>query len=168
MNESAAETANSTQPAQIKDLDQQIASQKARLAEQERLLHSARLRFHSYSNAGLYAFENRERRAELWHKIVEQPHHKYLDSGELPDGSIVDLVLDPNDESKTKFICYEAPQNQGDQPQIAYSEILADNHHAYLPPEVGPNLLKSIRMPIEAEPYESLNQLISGISKLIL
>jgi hypothetical protein len=168
MNEGATRATNSTQPAQIKDLDQQIASKKAHLAEQERLLHSARLRFHSYSNAGLYAFENRERRAELWHKIVEQPHHKYLDSGHLPDGSIVDLVLDPADESKTKFICFEPPQDESEEPQIGYSEILADNHHAYLPPEVDPNLLKSIRMPVEAAPYESLNQLISDISQLIL
>src|SRR5262245_2166413 len=170
MNESATDTPNSAQPIETNQLDHEIASKKARLAEQERLLHSARLRFHSYSNAGLYAFENRERRAALWHKIVEQPHHKYLDSGHLPDGSIVDLVLDPDDESKIKFICFEAPENEGhnEDPQIAYSEILADNHHAYLPPQVDSNLLKSIRMPIEAEPYESLNQLITDISQLTL
>src|SRR5215510_7321445 len=126
MNESAAESPNSAQPIETNDLDQEIAAKRAHLAEQNRLLHSARLRFHSYSNAGLYAFENRERRAELWHKIVEQPHHKYLDSGHLPDGTIVDLVLDPADESRLKFICFEPPENEGhnEDPQIAYSEIL--------------------------------------------
>jgi hypothetical protein len=172
MSDCAAEDANFPQTTQTEDLSQQIAAQKARLAEQERLLHSVRLRFKAYSNASLYAFERRERRAELWHKIVEQPHEKYLDSGHLPDGSsaIVDLVLDPADESKVKFICYEPAENEGhkEAPQIAYSEILADSRHAYLPPQVDPNLLTSIRMPIQAEPYESLQQLISGISTLIL
>jgi hypothetical protein len=172
MPDCAAEDANFPQTTQTEDLSQQIAAQKARLAEQERLLHSARLRFKAYSNASLYAFERRERRAELWHKIVEQPHEKYLDSGHLPDGSnaIVDLVLDPADESKVKFICYEPAENEGhkEAPQIAYSEILADSGHAYLPQQVDPNLLTSIRMPRQAEPYESLQQLISAISTLIL
>src|SRR5262249_37990329 len=155
MHERAAKATNFTQPIETNDLDQEIASKKARLAEQERLLHSARLRFHSYSNAGLYAFENRDRRAELWHKIVEQPHHKYLHPGQLPDGSIVDLVPDPADESKIRFICYEPPETEGhkEEPQIAYSEILASSNHAYLPPEVDSDLLRSIRMPIEAAAY---------------
>jgi hypothetical protein len=80
----------------------------------------------------------------------------------------VDLVLDADDESKVKFICFEPPEKEGDQPQVAYSEILTSSNHAYLPPEVDPSLLKSVRLPIEAGPYESLNQLISGISQLIL
>jgi hypothetical protein len=172
MSDCTADSANPTQTTQTEDLDQQIAAQKARLAEQERLLYAARLRFNAYSNASLYAFERRERRAELWHKIVEQPHEKYLDSGQLPDGScaVVDLVLDPNDESKTKFIYYEPAENEGhkEAPQIAYSEILADSGHAYLPQQVDPNLLTSIRMPVEAQPYESLPKLISAISTLIL
>jgi hypothetical protein len=168
MSDCATEDANSMQAAQTEDLNQQIAGQKARLAEQERLLHSARLRYRNYSDASLFAFEERERRQDLWAKIIEQPHHKYLDSGHLPDGSIVDLILDANDESKTKFICYQPPQEKDGEPQIAYSEILASSGHAYLPPQFDPNLLRSIRIPVEAEPYESLAQLISEISKLIL
>jgi len=182
MPDCATEDANSTQPEQIKDLDQQITAKKAELAEHERLARSAGLRFRAYSDAGLYAFEERQHRQELWAKIVEQPHHKYLDSGELRNDAgsgcgarvIVDLVLDPDDESKTKFICYQPPENEdpaenkGEAPQLAYSEILADNHHAYLPQQVDANLLKSIRMPVDAEPYESLAQLISDISHLIL
>jgi hypothetical protein len=174
MSDCAAEDANSMQPTQTEDLEQQIATQKARLAEQERLLHSARLRYRNYSDASLFAFEERERRQDLWAKIIEQPHHKYLDSGELTDGSgagaIVDLVLDLNDESKTKFICYGPSESEGhkEAPQISYSEILADSSRAYLPQQVDSNLLKSIRMPVEAEPYESLDQLISDISQLIL
>jgi hypothetical protein len=170
MYESAAEDANSTQPEQIKELDQQIAAQKARLTEQERLLHAARMRYRAYSDASLFAFESRERRAELWHKIVEQPNEKYLDSGELPNGCIVDLVLDAADHAKTKFICWQPSESEGhkEDPQIIYSEILADSGHAYLPPQVDPNLLRSIRMPIEAEPYSSLNELITSIATLIL
>jgi hypothetical protein len=170
MSDCAAEDANNTQTTQTEDFDQQIAAQKARLADQERLLHAARMRYRAYSDASLFAFESRERRAELWHKIVEQPNEKYLDSGELPNGCIVDLVLDAADHAKTKFICWQPPENEGhkEDPQIAYSEILADSGHAYLPEQVDPNLLRSIRMPIEAEPYESLAQLISDISALIL
>jgi hypothetical protein len=174
MYESAAEDANSTQPEQIKDLDQQIASKKAALVENELLARSARMRYRAYSDASLFAFEERERRQDLWAKIIEQPHHKYLDSGELTDGSgagaIVDLVRDLNDESKTKFICYGPSESEGhkEAPQISYSEILADSSRAYLPQQVDSNLLKSIRMPVEAEPYESLDQLISDISQLIL
>jgi hypothetical protein len=170
MSDCATEDANSVQPAQTEDLDQQIAAQKARLVEQERLLHSARMRYRAYSDASLFAFESRERRAELWHKIVEQPNEKYLDSGELPNGCIVDLVLDAADHAKTKFICYQPPENEGpkEDPQLIYSEILADSGHAYLPPQVDPNLLRSIRMPIEAEPYSSLNELITSIATLIL
>jgi hypothetical protein len=174
MYEDVTDTANPTQTAETTDLDQQIAAQKARLAEQERLLHSARLRYRNYSDASLFAFEERERRQDLWAKIIEQPHHKYLDSGELTDGSgagaIVDLVLDLNDDSKTKFICYGPSESEAhkEAPQISYSEILADSSRAYLPQQVDSNLLKSIRMPVEAEPYESLDQLISDISQLIL
>jgi hypothetical protein len=170
MSDCAAEDANSTQTTQTEDLDQQIAAQRARLADQERLLHAARMRYRAYSDASLFAFESRERRAELWHKIVEQPNEKYLDAGQLPNGCIVDLVLDADDTSKTKFICYQPPENEGhkEDPQIIYSEILANSGHAYLPQQVDPNLLKSIRMPIEAEPYGSLAQFISDISTLIL
>jgi hypothetical protein len=162
------DSANPTQPIENNNLDEQIASKQARLADQNRLVNSARLRFHAYSDGAVLAFEERQRRAELWAKIVEQPQHNYLDSEELPDGSIVDLVLDPKHNSKLKFICFEPPQTESDQPQIAYSEILADSGHAYLPQQVDPNLLKSIRMPAEAEPYESLPQLITAISQLIL
>jgi hypothetical protein len=128
------------------------------------------MRFHAYSDGSLFAYEERQRRQELWAKIIEQPHHKYLDSGHLPDGCIVDLVLDADDTSKTKFICWQPPENDGhkEDPQIIYSEILADSGHAYPPPQVDPNLMKSVRMPIEAEPYESLALLISDISTLIL
>jgi hypothetical protein len=87
MSESTPEVQNSVQPAQTTDLDQQIAAQKVRLADQERLLHAARMRYRAYSDASLFAFESRERRAELWHKIVEQPNEKYLDAGQLPDGA---------------------------------------------------------------------------------
>ena|SRR5690242_11218709 len=97
MIENGIGTPDSTQAAQIKDLDQQIAAKKARLAEHNRLAHSARLRFHAYSDASVLAHEERHRRQELWAKIVEQPHHHYLDAGQLSDGSIVDLVLDAGD-----------------------------------------------------------------------
>jgi len=178
MIENSTDTTDSTQAAQIKDLDQQIADKKARLAEHNRLAHSARLRFHAYSDASLFAHEERHRRQELWAKIVERPHHRYLDSGQLPDGSIVDLVLDADDHSKTKFICWqpaenEAPENQGaenqrEAPQIGYSEILADRGHAYLPQQFDRNLLESTRIPIEAEKYESFADLVAKISQLIL
>src|SRR5690348_12529472 len=106
MSESTTEVENSTQPAETTELDQEIAAKKAELAEHERLARSAGLRFHAYSDASLFAFEERERRQELWAKIIEQPHHKYFDSGELRNDAgarlIVDLVLDPADDSKLK------------------------------------------------------------------
>ncbi|HEX7959728.1 MAG TPA: hypothetical protein VF493_07405 [Terriglobales bacterium] len=168
MIENGIGTADSTQAAQIKDLDQQIAAKKARLAEHQRLTHSARLRFHAYSDASVLAHEERHRRQELWAKIVEQPRHNYLDSGQLPDGSIADLVLDTEDQCKTKFIVWEPPENEADEPKLAYSEILADRGHAYLPEQIDRNLLRSVRMPIEAESYDSLADLITKISQLIL
>ena len=168
MIENATDTQNSTQAAQIKDLDQQIADKKARLAEHTRLAHSARLRFHAYSDASVHAFEERHRRQELWAKIVEQPHDRYLDSGQLPDGSMVDLVLDIADHSRTKFIRWKPAEKEGEAPQLAYSEILADRSHAYLPQQVDPSLLRSIRMPFEAEPYQSVTDLVAKISQLIL
>ena len=80
MSETATDTQDSTQPTETNDLDQKIASKEARLAEQNRLLDSARLRFNAYSDAGLFAFENRERRAALWEKIVEQPNRLFRDT----------------------------------------------------------------------------------------
>jgi len=193
MIENSTDTPNSTQAAQIKDLDQQIADKKARLAEHNRLAHSARLRFHAYSDASLYAHEERHRRQQLWAKIVEKPHHTYLDSGQLPDGCIVDLVLDPDDQSKTEFIQWHPPKkqdpsgldtlekNDGEQvpgeqrpteqnesPQIDYCGLLTDSNHAYLPLQFDRNLLESTRIPSEAEPYESLTDLLTKISQLIL
>src|SRR5437868_2930219 len=170
MLENATEIPNSTQAAQIEELDQEIAAKKARIAEQNSLLRSAQLHFRAYSKANQYANEERQRRQDLWARIVEQPHHKFFDSGQLPgdSGTIVDLVPDAKDESKTIFICYEPPEKEGDQAQIGYTEILTDSGDTYLPQQVDPNLLRSIRMPLEAEPYESLADLITKISQLIL
>ena len=173
MSEHPSDNTNSTQPTESNNLDQQIASKQARLAEQNRLLTSARLRFHVSSSDGkLYDFEESQRRQELYTRIIRQPHHKHIDSGPLPgsSGAIVDLILDSADDSRLKFVFYQPPESQDEdeEPQLAYSDILTGSDHAYLPPDADSNLLKSIRMPTEAAPYESLQQLISGISQLIL
>jgi hypothetical protein len=84
-----------------------------------------------------------------------------IDFAELPDSSLVEMIEDPANPEKSLLAVYKNGT-------VRYTEELHDGNRVLVPLSRTDQLLKHIRLPEGAEPYDGLQNLMADVGYFLL
>ena len=99
-------------------------------------------------------------RAAMGWQLHELSIDGTLDSRRLEDGRVIDLVRDPEHPECTRFVCWKDGA-------ISYEGRITVDLEWYLPRQVKAGAFQSVPLPVKAEPYGSLPELIAALMEVI-
>jgi hypothetical protein len=99
-------------------------------------------------------------RAAMEWQLHELSADGRLDSQQLSDGRVIDVVREPEHPESMRFVCWKDGE-------ISHENSISIKFDTYGPRDLTAGAFSNVRLPFTAQPYGSLPELLMGIESLI-